>query len=141
MTASMPKTDEEWKRRLTPEQYRVLRMKDTEQPGSSPLVDEHGDGVFRCAGCAAELFTSADKFDSGTGWPSFAAAAAGDRVKLVADDSLGLHRTEVVCARCGGHLGHLFDEPTPPSGLRGPSSHWTGKRFCINGCALDFKRN
>lgn len=136
----MPKTEKEWKDQLTPEQYRVLRMKDTERPGSSSLVDEHGDGVFRCAGCGAELFRSGDKFDSGTGWPSFTAAAAGDRVKLQDDSSFGMKRTEVVCARCGGHLGHLFDEPTPPSGLRGPSSKWTGKRFCINGCALTFNR-
>lgn len=127
----MPKTDEEWKQKLTPEQYRVLREKDTEQPFSSGLNGEHGDGVFRCAGCGAELFMSNDKFESGTGWPSFVAAAAGDKVRLRPDDAYGMHRTEVVCTDCGGHLGHLFDD--------GPTDRG-GKRFCINGCALTFNK-
>jgi peptide-methionine (R)-S-oxide reductase len=127
----LPTTNKGWQTKLTPEQYRVLRQHDTERPGSSPLVDEHSDGVFRCAGCDANLFRSDDKFDSGTGWPSFTAVAAGDKVRLVRDDSLGLERTEVLCARCGGHLGHLFDN--------GPADRG-GKRFCINGCALNFDK-
>lgn len=127
----MPKTEVEWQQKLTPEQYAVLRQKATERPGSSPLVDEHGDGVFRCVGCGTKLFLSDDKFDSGTGWPSFVAAVAGDRIKLVPDDSHEMRRTEVVCARCGGHLGHLFND--------GPADRG-GKRFCINGCALTLEK-
>lgn len=127
MKDPIPKTDEGWKQKLTPEQYRVLRMKDTEAPFSSKLTEDHRDGMFHCAACGTEIFSSKDKFDSGTGWPSFTAAAAGDKVKLVPDDSNGMHRTEVVCAHCGGHLGHLFDDGPKDKG---------GKRFCINGCAL-----
>jgi len=127
----MPKTDDEWKQKLTAEQYAVLRKKETEAPGTSPLADDHTNGVFRCAGCGTELFMSDDKFDSGTGWPSFVAAAAGDRVKLQPDHSHGMERTEVVCARCGGHLGHLFHD--------GPADRG-GQRFCINGCALNLEK-
>jgi len=127
----MPKTNEDWKQKLTPEQYDVLRMKGTEAPFSSALAEDHSDGVFRCAACGTELFKSEDKFDSGTGWPSFVAAAAGDKVKLEDDSSHGMHRTEVVCANCGGHLGHLFDD--------GPADRG-GKRFCINGCALNLEK-
>jgi peptide-methionine (R)-S-oxide reductase len=127
----LPTTNKGWQTKLTPEQYRVLRQQGTEQPGSSSLVDEHGDGVFRCAGCGTMLCRSDATFDSGTGWPSFTAAAVGDKVRLVRDDSLGLKRTEVLCTHCGGHLGHLFDD--------GPANRG-GKRFCINGCALNFDK-
>lgn len=131
----MPKTNDEWKQKLTPEQYAVLREKATERPGSSPLLNEDAKGVFRCAGCGTKLFRSEDKFESTTpgliGWPGFTTAAAGDRIKLQPDESDGMHRTEVICANCGGHLGHLFDDPSTPG----------GKHYCINGCTLNFKKS
>jgi peptide-methionine (R)-S-oxide reductase len=120
-------SDAEWRRRLTPAQYRVLRQAGTERAGSSPLDREKRLGTFVCAGCALPVFTSRDKYDSGTGWPSFVRAipaAVGTR----RDDSFGMGRTEVHCRRCGGHLGHVFDDGPPP----------TGKRWCINGVALRF---
>ena len=118
--------EEELKQRLTPEQYRVLREKGTEAPWSSPLLKANEQGVFTCAVCGNPLFASDAKFDSGTGWPSFDQALPG-AVELRPDNSLGLERTEVVCARCGSHLGHVFnDNPDSP----------TGQRFCINGVCL-----
>ena len=122
---SMPK--EEWKKRLTPEQYKVLREKGTERAFTGKYHDYHGEGMFKCAGCGAQLFDAKTKFDSGTGWPSFDQALPG-ATELRPDNSLFSHRTEVVCAKCGGHLGHVFDD--------GPKTT-TGKRFCINSCALD----
>lgn len=119
--------DAEWKRRLTDGQYRVLRRAATEAPWSSPLNDEHRAGTFQCAGCAQPLFSSRTKFDSGTGWPSFwrpLPKAVGTR----RDRSLMDDRIEVHCARCGGHLGHVFDDGPPP----------TGKRYCMNGVAMKF---
>lgn len=119
--------DAEWKRRLTDGQYRVLRRAATEAPWSSPLNDEHRAGTFQCAGCALPLFSSRTKFDSGTGWPSFwrpLPKAVGTR----RDRSLMDDRIEVHCARCGGHLGHVFDDGPPP----------TGKRYCMNGVAMKF---
>lgn len=124
---NMPKNEEEWKEKLTPGQYEVLRMKGTETPFTSKLLDMHDDGMFYCVACGAPLFLSSAKFDSGTGWPSFDTAAGN--VELRPDDSDNMHRTEAVCKNCGGHLGHLFDD--------GPTA--TGKRFCINGCTIDFK--
>lgn len=121
----MPATDEEWKKKLTPEQYKIMRQKGTEAPFTSPLVDNHQTGMFKCAGCGQELFSSDTKFDSGTGWPSFDQAIAGS-VIMRPDNEYGMERTEVVCSRCGAHLGHLFDD--------GPAT--TGKRFCINGACL-----
>lgn len=121
-------SDEEWRRRLTPEQYDVLRREGTERPYSSPLNDEHRAGVFACAGCALDLFSSSAKFDSGTGWPSFFKAmdnAVGERT----DSTLGITRTEVHCRRCGGHLGHVFDDGPAPTGLR----------YCMDGVALTFR--
>ena len=121
-------TDAEWRRRLTPQQYAVLRAHATERPGSSPLDAEHRPGIFACAGCALPLFSSTTKFDSGTGWPSFyrpLPRAVGTRT----DRSLGIARTEVHCARCGGHLGHVFPDGPPP----------TGQRYCINGVAMSFR--
>ncbi|MDQ5955441.1 MAG: peptide-methionine (R)-S-oxide reductase [Patescibacteria group bacterium] len=119
-----------WRERLTPEQYAVLRQKGTEAPFSGALLHEKRDGMFRCVACGKELFPSTTKFDSGSGWPSFDQALPGS-VRLIADDSHGMHRTEVVCAQCGSHLGHLFDD--------GPTK--TGKRYCLNSVCLAFEEN
>lgn len=135
------KTEEYYKQKLTPEEYAVLREGATEPAFTGEYVDMHEDGVFACKACGAVLFSSDTKFDSGTGWPSFTDSVNRENVELIPDDSHGTHRTEVRCKNCGSHLGHVFDEPTPPFGLRRPGGpkHWTGKRFCINSCALDFK--
>jgi peptide-methionine (R)-S-oxide reductase len=124
----MPKTDDEWRASLTPEQFRVLREHATERAGSSSLNAEKRAGTFRCAGCGQPLFSSAAKYESGTGWPSFSAPLDGG-VDTSTDRSLFMARTEVHCAACGGHLGHVFpDGPRP-----------TGQRYCMNGVALAFK--
>jgi len=120
-------SDAEWRRRLTPDQYAVLRQAATERPYSSPLNDEHRKGTFACAGCALPLFSSTTKFDSGTGWPSFWAPLA-NAVGEDVDTMLGIPRTEGHCRRCGGHLGHVFDDGPKPTGLR----------YCMNGVALAF---
>jgi len=119
--------DAEWKKRLSPEAYAVLRHEATEQPGTSKLLDEHRTGTFVCAGCALPLFSSKTKFDSGTGWPSFWQPLPG-AVGTSNDRLLGFERTEVHCSRCGGHLGHVFDDGPKP----------TGKRYCMNGAAMRF---
>lgn len=121
-------TDAEWQQLLTADQYDVLRRAGTEMPYSSPLNDEHAQGVFSCAGCALDLFASETKFDSGTGWPSFWQPLEGAVLER-ADDSIGMSRTEVLCRRCGGHLGHVFDDGPPPTGLR----------YCMNGDAMTFR--
>ncbi|MBA3728426.1 MAG: peptide-methionine (R)-S-oxide reductase MsrB [Actinobacteria bacterium] len=129
MDAEVQKTDQEWREQLTPEQYDVLRRKSTERPFTGEYVHTKEDGTYRCAGCGAELFSSSTKFDSGTGWPSFTEPAVAENVALRPDNSLFMRRTEVVCRRCGGHLGHVFDDGPGP----------TGQRYCINSCALDLK--
>ena len=120
-------TDEEWRQRLTPAQYDVLRHEGTEAPDSSPLDHQFSPGRYLCAGCALPLFSSATKFDSGTGWPSFYAPLPG-AVQERPDSSLFMQRTEVHCSQCGGHLGHVFDDGPKPTGLR----------YCMNGVALSF---
>lgn len=121
-------SEAQWKKRLTAEEFRILREQGTERAGSGRWHDHHGDGVYRCAGCGAPLFDSKHKFDSGTGWPSFYEPKQDGRVDTESDRSLGMTRTEVHCARCGGHLGHVFEDGPDPTGLR----------YCINSLALDF---
>ena len=127
----LPKDEQGWRRRLTPERYRILREKGTEPPFSGKYVREKADGTYRCAACGAPLFSSGAKFESGTGWPSFTEPAAADSVELRPDTSHGMVRTEVVCRRCGSHLGHVFDD--------GPADRG-GRQYCINSAALDLKR-
>jgi peptide-methionine (R)-S-oxide reductase len=129
MAPEVEKSDKEWKSQLSPEQYKVLRKAGTEAPWSGQHVHNHDDGTYRCAGCGAVLFDSATKFESGSGWPSFYEPAVADAVELVQDRAHGMLRTEVRCRKCGGHLGHVFDDGPQP----------TGQRFCMNSLALEFE--
>jgi len=130
----MDLTEDEWKKKLTLEQYHILREKGTEVPGTGKLLYNDESGKYVCAACGQELFGSEAKYESTMpgliGWPSFSAAAGNDAIELRDDDSMGMHRTEVICKNCGSHLGHLFEDPSSPN----------GQHFCINSAALDFKK-
>jgi peptide-methionine (R)-S-oxide reductase len=130
MSDTVEKSDDAWRDELTPEQYEVLRKKGTEPPFTGAYVYNHDTGMYRCAACGADLFRSDEKFDSGSGWPSFTDPAVADAVKTEDDYAYGMHRIEVMCARCGGHLGHVFPDGPGPNGMR----------YCINSCALDFEK-
>ena len=126
---TVQKTEEEWRKELDPDAYEVLRNKATEPPFTGKYAYSKEDGMYRCGGCGAELFSSDTKYDSGSGWPSFTEPANTKNIKLETDTSHGMTRTEVLCANCGGHLGHVFDDGPGPN----------GKRFCINSCALELE--
>ena len=127
---TVEKTDAQWREELTPEQYQVLRKAGTERAFTGKYWNNHEDGIYRCAGCGAELFGSDTKFESGSGWPSFTEPKVAEAVTLKRDVSHGMVRTEVECARCGGHLGHVFDDGPRDAG---------GLRYCMNSCAMDFQ--
>lgn len=127
----MPNTEEEWKSRLTPEQYRVMREQGTEPAFSGKYAETKDEGMYRCAACGAELFSSDTKFDSGTGWPSFTEPSNREHIELREDLAHGMRRVEVRCKRCGSHLGHVFDD--------GPRERG-GQRYCINSCALELEK-
>ena len=126
----MPRTEEEWKKKLTPEQFKILREKSTEMPFTGKLLHNKETGMYVCAACGNPLFPSDTKFDSGTGWPSFFAPADRKNIKTKEDNGWFMRRTEVICGKCGSHLGHVFNDGPKP----------TGQRYCINSVALDFKK-
>lgn len=128
--SDVEKSEEEWSESLSPERYRVLRMKGTERPFTGKLLNVKDDGTYVCAGCGAELFRSDAKYDSGSGWPSFFTAISDDAVGEREDTTLGTRRVEIICSKCGGHLGHVFDDGPAP----------TGRRYCVNSLSLDFRK-
>ena len=131
MAYRVDKTEDEWKVELNPQEFHILREAGTERPGTGELLDENREGIYRCRACQAELFRSETKFDAQCGWPSFYTPMAGDRVEYIADDSMGMRRVEVRCARCGSHLGHVFEG----EGFGTP----TDQRYCINGVSLTLR--
>lgn len=137
MSDMRKKSDDYWRKKLSPDSYRITREKGTETPFSGKYVNNHETGMYQCIACGQELFSSRAKFDSHSGWPSFDRPENLENIELVADNSLGMQRTEVVCKNCGAHLGHLFDDG--PNNLPDGSDS-TGQRYCINSCALDFKK-
>ncbi|HTK05418.1 MAG TPA: peptide-methionine (R)-S-oxide reductase MsrB [Candidatus Eisenbacteria bacterium] len=131
MPDKIVKSDEEWRKELTPEQYKIMREKGTEAPGTGEYYHSKEKGMYLCAACGQELFSSDAKYDSGSGWPSFWAPAGADKVETAEDGTLGMRRVEIMCSRCGAHLGHVFDD--------GPAET-TGKRFCVNSASLKLKK-
>mgnify|MGYP001565892977 FL=1 len=132
-------SEDDWKKKLSPEQYQVMRRKGTEQPFTGKYADEHAKGMYKCAACGAKLFSSDAKFDSGTGWPSFNEPDNRENIELREDDSAGARRTEVICKNCGSHLGHVFDDLPRFFGKAGGPTK-TGKRYCINSVCLELEK-